>query len=80
MPSQGKFEHGSLLSGNSRSTRVSSQPKSTILEATEGKGAGFRFLADDSDTTIPDGRRVFDVLASIAKFKRGRIAERPREV
>jgi DNA invertase Pin-like site-specific DNA recombinase len=50
-----------------------------IVETIEGKGAGFRSLAEDIDTTTPAGRLVFHVFASIAEFERGRIAERARE-
>ena len=50
-----------------------------IVEAIEGKGAGFRSLGEGIDTTTPVGRPVFQVFASIAEFERGRIAERTRE-
>jgi DNA invertase Pin-like site-specific DNA recombinase len=51
----------------------------TIVEAIRAKGAGFRSLAEDIDTTTPAGRLVFHVFASIAQFERERIAERTKE-
>ena len=50
-----------------------------IVEAIQARGAGFRSLAEDIDTTTPAGRRVFHVFASIAQFERERISERTRE-
>ena len=50
-----------------------------IVEAIKDRGAGFRSLAEDIDTTTPAGRLVFHVFASIAQFERERISERTRE-
>lgn len=50
-----------------------------IVKAIEERGAGFRSLAEDIDTTTPAGRLIFHVFASIAQFERERISERTKE-
>lgn len=50
-----------------------------IVDVIQAKGAGFRSLAEDIDTTSPAGRLVFHVFASIAQFERERIVERTKE-
>ncbi|MBT8155119.1 recombinase family protein [Epibacterium ulvae] len=43
-----------------------------IVEDIATKGAGFRSLAEDIDTTTSAGRLIFHVFASIAQFERER--------
>ncbi|MBM2295167.1 recombinase family protein [Sulfitobacter pseudonitzschiae] len=50
-----------------------------IVEDIGTKGAGFRSLAEDIDTTTSAGRLIFHVFASIAQFERERISERTKE-
>ena len=50
-----------------------------IVEEIRSKGAGFRSLAEEINTTSSAGRLVFHVFASIAQFERERISERTRE-
>ena len=50
-----------------------------IVETIQERGAGFRSIAEDIDTTTPAGRLIFHVFGSIAQFERERIAERTRE-
>ena len=50
-----------------------------IVETIRDRGAGFRSLAEEIDTTTPAGRLIFHVFASIAEFERDRISERTKE-
>lgn len=50
-----------------------------IVETIRARGAGFRSLGEDIDTTTPTGRLIFHVFGSIAEFERERIVERTRE-
>ena len=50
-----------------------------IVEQIRQKGAGFRSLGEDIDTTNPAGRLVFHVFGSIAEFERERIVERTKK-
>ena len=50
-----------------------------IVDQIQARGAGFRSLAEDIDTTSPAGRLIFHVFASIAEFERSRIVERTKE-
>ena len=50
-----------------------------IVDSIQAKGAGFKSLGEDIDTTTPAGRLVFHVFASIAQFERERIVERTKE-
>ncbi len=50
-----------------------------IIERIRKKGAGFRSVAEDIDTSKPVGRRFFHVFSSIAQFEKERISERTRE-
>ncbi len=50
-----------------------------IVETIQKRGAGFKSLAEDIDTTTPAGRLVFHVFGSIAEFERERIRERTME-
>lgn len=51
----------------------------SIVEKIEQRGAGFKSLAEDIDTTTPAGKLIFHVFASIAQFERERIVERTKE-
>ncbi len=50
-----------------------------IVDLIQARGAGFRSIGEDIDTTTPAGRLVFHVFASIAQFERERIVERTME-
>ena len=50
-----------------------------LVETIKERGAGFRSLAEDIDTTTPAGRLIFHVFASIAQFERERVSERTKE-
>lgn len=50
-----------------------------IVDLIQARGAGFRSLGEDIDTSSPAGRLVFHVFASIAQFERERIVERTKE-
>jgi DNA invertase Pin-like site-specific DNA recombinase len=50
-----------------------------IVETIRERGAGFRSLGEDIDTTTPAGRLIFHVFGSIAEFERERIVERTKE-
>jgi len=50
-----------------------------IVDLIQNRGAGFRSLGEDIDTTTPAGKLIFHVFASIAEFERARIVERTRE-
>lgn len=50
-----------------------------IVEVIRERGAGFKSLAEDIDTTTPAGRLIFHVFGSIGEFERERIVERTKE-
>ena len=50
-----------------------------IVEVIRERGAGFRSIGEDIDTTTPTGRLIFHVFGSIAEFERERIVERTKE-
>ena len=50
-----------------------------LVELVRNRGADFRSLAENIDTTSPSGRLIFHVFGSIAEFERERIVERTKE-
>lgn len=50
-----------------------------IVGVIRERGAGFRSLGEDIDTTTSAGRLIFHVFGSIAEFERERIIERTKE-
>lgn len=50
-----------------------------IVEEIRERGAGFRSLSEDIDTTTSAGRLIFHVFGSIAEFERELIGERTKE-
>ncbi|MGR3837911.1 MAG: recombinase family protein [Cognatishimia sp.] len=50
-----------------------------IVKTIQERGAHFRSLGEEIDTTTSVGRLAFHVFGSIAEFERERIAERTRE-
>jgi DNA invertase Pin-like site-specific DNA recombinase len=50
-----------------------------IVAAIEARGAGFRILAMNLDTTTPTGKLMLQVLGAVAEFERAMMLERQRE-
>lgn len=50
-----------------------------LVETIREKGAGFRSLGENVDTTSPQGRLFFHIFGSIAEFERELIVERTRD-
>lgn len=50
-----------------------------IVDLLRSRGAGFRSLGEDIDTTTPAGKLIFHIFGSIAEFERARIVERTHE-
>jgi DNA invertase Pin-like site-specific DNA recombinase len=49
-----------------------------IVKEIESRGAGFRSLAENIDTTTPSGTLVFHLMGALAQFERSLIAERTK--
>lgn len=47
-----------------------------LMEAIEGRGAGFRSLTEAIDTTTPAGRMMLQMLGAVAEFERAMVRER----
>jgi len=50
----------------------------SLVKLIEAKGAGFKSLTENMDTTTPGGRLVFHFFASLAEFEREIIEERTK--
>lgn len=50
----------------------------TLLEQVDKRGAGFRSLTENIDTTTPAGRMMMQMVGSFAEFERAMIRERTR--
>ena len=50
-----------------------------ITDDLKARGVGFRSLTEGFDTTKPAGQLLFHMLAALAEFERGLIAERTRD-
>lgn len=50
----------------------------TSLKQIEGRGAGFRSLTKNIDTTTPAGRMMMQMVGSFAEFERAMIRERTK--
>ena len=50
----------------------------TLLEQVESRGAGFRSLTENIDTTTPAGRMMMQMVGAFAEFERAMIRERTR--
>lgn len=48
----------------------------TLLEQIEARGAGFRSITENIDTTTPAGRMMMQMVGSFAEFERAMIRER----
>jgi DNA invertase Pin-like site-specific DNA recombinase len=69
-----------ISSGRSNFDRLSRSLKDLllILERIEKAGAGFKLLTEATDTTLPAGRMMMQMLGAFAEFEREMIRERTR--